>query len=61
VSGPLLRQVYSGYGEGNVITSVCDVKKGSVPAFDVDRLNRSGIFVVKVTNQVIGTYLRWQM
>jgi hypothetical protein len=26
-----------------------------------DWLNKSGVFIVKVTNQVISTYLRWKM
>jgi hypothetical protein len=35
--------------------------KGSVPTFDVNWLKRSSVFVVKVTNEVITTYLRWKM
>jgi hypothetical protein len=44
-----------------VLQGECGVTKGSVPTFDVDLLTRSSVFVVKVTNLVISTYLRWKM
>jgi hypothetical protein len=36
---------------------VCGVIKRSVPTFEVDWLDMNGVFVVKVTNQVMSTYL----
>jgi hypothetical protein len=39
-------------------TGACGVIKRSVPTFDMDRLKMNGVFIVKVKNQVMDTYLR---
>jgi hypothetical protein len=35
--------------------------KRSAPKFDVDWLKLGGVFIVKVTNQVISTYAGWKV
>jgi hypothetical protein len=41
--------------------NVFRVIKGSAPVFDVGWLNMIGVFVVKATNKMINTYLRWKV